>query len=261
MIRHAVILAAGYGSRLARSADDIPKPLRRVAGQPLLRRNLLMLQAAGIEHVVIVVGYQGDLIRESVQSDPALQNLHIDFAFNPAFDRSNGISVLAARPFIPSPSPFLLQMADHIFEVAIARQMAALTVPTDGAILGIDRKINEVFDLDDATKVLTHDDRIASIGKTIPHYNAIDVGMFSCSHGLFDALRDARARSSRDDCSLSEGIAVLSQRGTMFTHDIGAAFWQDVDDNLMLNHVEALLNARDANHVPSHADHLPAFAV
>lgn len=245
MVRHAVILAAGYGSRLARSANDIPKPLRRVAGQPLLRRNLLMLQAAGIEHVVIVIGYRGDLIREAVALDPALRSMHIDFAFNPAFDRSNGISVLAARPFIPASEPFLLQMADHIFDLAIAREMVSLNPINNGAILGIDRKIGQVFDLDDATKVLTNDGRIMAIGKSIPHYNAIDVGMFTCSHGLFDALLQAKAASHREDCSLSEGISVLCQRASMFTHDIGDSFWQDVDDNLMLNHVESILGSQE----------------
>jgi choline kinase len=261
MIRHAVILAAGYGSRLARCADDIPKPLRLVGGQPLLRRNLHMLQAAGIKHVVIVIGHRGDMIRDAITADPSLRGLHIDFAFNPAYDRANGISVLTAQPFLPTAAPFLLQMADHIFETTIACQMAALTVPTDGAVLGIDRKVSEVFDLDDATKVLTNDGRITDIGKTIPHYNAIDVGMFSCSHGLFDALHRARAASRRDDCSLSDGVSVLCQRAAMFTHDIGAAFWQDVDDNLMLNHVEALLSRRDLSLPSAPAPLLPAFAL
>src|SRR5690606_20501276 len=148
------------------------------------------------------------------------------FAENRAYDKANGVSVLTARPFLPQGAPFLLLMADHVFEQGIFDQMVRLDPPRTGAVLGVDRKINLVFDLDDATKVVVERGRVASIGKMIPEYNAIDVGMFSCGAGLFDALEAARVRN-HGDCSLSEGVGVLCDRDEMFIHDIGAAFWQD----------------------------------
>ena len=243
MLKHAVILAAGFGSRLAAGGDNTPKPLRRVAGQSLIRRNLGMLKRAGIEEVVVVVGFRGDLIQDALAGDPLLNDINVRFAENRAYDKANGVSVLTAQPHIQGRSPYLLLMADHVFEQTIFDRMARLTPPKEGAILGIDRKINQVFDLDDATKVVTENNRIISIGKMIPEYNAVDVGMFTCSAGLFDALDQARERN-HGDCSLSDGVSVLCDRDDMFTHDIGFAFWQDVDTDDTLRHAESVLRRK-----------------
>jgi len=53
MIRRAMVLAAGRGTRLAPLTDRLPKPLVPVAGAPLLARILEFLRAGGIEEVVI----------------------------------------------------------------------------------------------------------------------------------------------------------------------------------------------------------------
>lgn len=55
--KHAVILAAGRGSRLGHLTDDKPKCLTVVAGHTLLDWMLNALFHAGIERVLIVGGY------------------------------------------------------------------------------------------------------------------------------------------------------------------------------------------------------------
>ena len=66
----AIVLAAGLGSRLAEGGDITPKPLRRVAGVPLIVRVLRTLQSAGIEHAVVVVGHGGLLIKSAIAEEP-----------------------------------------------------------------------------------------------------------------------------------------------------------------------------------------------
>lgn len=63
----AVILLAGYGSRLSR--DDLPhKSLLPFEGETLLSRHLTCLQALDIERVHLVVGYNKEVIKEYVRS-------------------------------------------------------------------------------------------------------------------------------------------------------------------------------------------------
>lgn len=71
---HALILAAGEGSRLRKYAG--PKPLLQVAGIPLLGRVLRGLKEAGIKKVYIVIGYEGDAIREHIGENYAELNIH-----------------------------------------------------------------------------------------------------------------------------------------------------------------------------------------
>lgn len=237
-MRQAVILAAGFGSRLSREEGDL-KPLREVGGASLIRRNILLLDRAGVEEVVVVVGYNGDILQAMVERDTRGLDIRVRFAHNQHYDKSNGLSVLAARPLIKG--NFLLMMADHIFDGAIIEEAAAISVPEDGAVLCIDYKLTQVFDMDDATKVVTDGRRVLEIGKQLTRFNAVDTGIFACTPGLFAAIEHARRHSDNDDCSLSDGVTSLLAAGSMFVHDIGRALWQDVDDERCLIHAEHLL--------------------
>lgn len=71
-VRRAVILAAGTGSRLAEGGHDVPKPLRVVAGVPLLVRVLRTLELVGVQEAVIVTGYQGDEVQKALSCEPTI---------------------------------------------------------------------------------------------------------------------------------------------------------------------------------------------
>lgn len=59
----AIILAGGFGTRLAAVVSDVPKPMAPVAGRPFLERLLDRLIAQGIRRVVLAVGHKKDIIR------------------------------------------------------------------------------------------------------------------------------------------------------------------------------------------------------
>ncbi len=61
---HAMILAAGRGERLRPLTDSIPKALIEVGGKPLVVRVIERLRAAGIDELVINLGWLGAPIRE-----------------------------------------------------------------------------------------------------------------------------------------------------------------------------------------------------
>ena len=57
-VDNAVILAAGLSSRFAPISYERPKGLLRVRGDILIERQIEQLQAAGINDIVVVVGYK-----------------------------------------------------------------------------------------------------------------------------------------------------------------------------------------------------------
>ncbi len=64
MIREAIILAGGLGTRLRSAVPDLPKAMAPVAGQPFLSYLLQFLAGSGIRRVVLAVGYRADTIRD-----------------------------------------------------------------------------------------------------------------------------------------------------------------------------------------------------
>ena len=56
-IKKAMVLAAGYGTRLRPLTDRMPKPLVPVAGRPMIEYALEKLRAYGIEEVIINVSH------------------------------------------------------------------------------------------------------------------------------------------------------------------------------------------------------------
>jgi bifunctional UDP-N-acetylglucosamine pyrophosphorylase/glucosamine-1-phosphate N-acetyltransferase/UDP-N-acetylglucosamine pyrophosphorylase len=62
----AIVLAAGKGTRMA---SELPKVLVTVRGRPMVRYVLDALREAGVERILVVVGYQADLVRHELADE------------------------------------------------------------------------------------------------------------------------------------------------------------------------------------------------
>lgn len=60
----AVIMAGGKGTRIASLNKDIPKPMFRLWGKPVLEYAVRELVAQGIKEIILVVGHLGSIIKE-----------------------------------------------------------------------------------------------------------------------------------------------------------------------------------------------------
>ena len=65
MIRHAIIMAAGRGVRMAPLTDAIPKPMAPYNGTTLIARGISRL-AEKIEHIHVTVGYKKAMLAQHV---------------------------------------------------------------------------------------------------------------------------------------------------------------------------------------------------
>jgi choline kinase len=199
-----------------------PKPLKRVAGVPLIVRAIRNLERAGVDEVVVIVGYLGDVLERGLSRYRF--NLDIRFVRNDEFDKPNGTSLLKAKAFVQGPT-FVL-MSDHLWAPELIQPIDAYPLAADEAVLGIDFDIQRCIDIPDATKVLLDGDRIIKISKELPEYHALDTGVFKITEALMEEL--ARADGPKG-CSLSQGVQALAARGAMKAVSVGSAMWIDVD--------------------------------
>lgn len=66
--KEAIILAGGAGTRLKSVIKDIPKPMALVGNKPFLEYLLAYLENFGIEHVILSVGYNWEVISDYFKS-------------------------------------------------------------------------------------------------------------------------------------------------------------------------------------------------
>jgi choline kinase len=235
-VEECLILAAGNGRRITSLSGGLPKPLVRIHGQPLIEHVVLGAHEAGIERFVIVVGHGADVMRDWFVHH-SFEGISVTLVENSDYHKDNGVSVLKARDYFNG--AFLLLMADHIFEADTARALLNQRLRRGEVILAVDSKLDNIFDLEDVTKLIREGDHIVTIGKEIREYDAYDTGMFLCSPELFDALESAKRNGN---CSLSDGMRILGQRRRLRAFDIGDALWQDVDTPEALTYAESIFD-------------------
>ena len=59
-----VIMAGGKGTRIASVRSDVPKPMIKICGKPILEHQIDNLKACGLTDIILVIGYLGDKIKE-----------------------------------------------------------------------------------------------------------------------------------------------------------------------------------------------------
>ena len=65
----AIILAAGKGKRMA---SDLPKVLVPVLGRPMIRYAIDAVRDAGVDRIVVVIGYRGELVRSELDRETSI---------------------------------------------------------------------------------------------------------------------------------------------------------------------------------------------
>ncbi len=239
-VSEAVILMAGQGSRLRGSDNRVLKPFVPVFGRPLISYTVDALLRRRIRTVNFVVGYESKrMIAQLEQLIPL--DLSASFIENRDWRKQNGISVLAAADHVGA--PFLLMMSDHIFDGAMIDRLLDNFDP--GLLnIAVDRKLDSIFDLQDAMKVQTRRNSVTDIGKHLREFDAIDTGLFVCPLEIFSYLERAKSDSSQTDCSLADGVRLMAADGKVRAIDIGESWWQDVDTPPMLQHAERQMAAQ-----------------
>lgn len=233
-----LIIAAGKGSRLRKLGDV--KPLIPVLGVPLIERAIRSAIEAGVDDFYVVTGYQREHVQDFLGRLDKRLGIPITTLINEDWEKENGFSVLRAREYLHE--PFLLLMADHLFDPSIAREMMSHPPDEGEIILAVDGDIrNPLVDMEDVTRVRTEDGKIQNIGKGLTDFNGFDTGIFFCTPAIFEALEHSTEKHG--ETTLSGAVRILATVGRARAFHTSGGFWIDVDDPAALRRAEkALLN-------------------
>jgi UDP-N-acetylglucosamine diphosphorylase / glucose-1-phosphate thymidylyltransferase / UDP-N-acetylgalactosamine diphosphorylase / glucosamine-1-phosphate N-acetyltransferase / galactosamine-1-phosphate N-acetyltransferase len=105
----AVILAAGKGTRMKELTNEVPKPMLKVEGKPILEHIVSGLASAGIREIFIVTGFRAETI-ESYFGDGSKWKVQIAYG-RQAVANGTGKAAEPAKGFL-GVSPFVLTYGD-----------------------------------------------------------------------------------------------------------------------------------------------------
>jgi len=117
-----MILAAGYGTRLAPVTDHVPKPLLPVGGIPLLDRIVSAFDVAGIDAIAVNTHHLGEQVAAHLAGRPDADRFTV---FAESEILGTGGALDGAREFLDRSPWFLLHNGDVSTEVDLAGLVAA----------------------------------------------------------------------------------------------------------------------------------------
>ncbi len=139
-VADAIVLCGGAGTRLRSVTGDAPKSLATIGDRPFLDILIDQLRRHGFEHVILAVGYQGDLIRSHFDSRALDMSLEYSIESTPL---GTGGALRNAVDFVKSEAVLIMNgdsytdadlsgfVAGHCQSQA---DLSVLVVPTDGRV-------------------------------------------------------------------------------------------------------------------------------
>lgn len=110
MIKQAVILAAGLGSRLGKYTKDMPKGFLEIDGIAIVENSIKKLIASGIEEIIIGTGYKAEFYDNLAKKYSCIKTV-----YNPDFEKTSSMATLmTCAPHIKG--DFLLLESDLIYD-------------------------------------------------------------------------------------------------------------------------------------------------
>jgi choline kinase len=229
---HAIILAAGRGSRLAEhNPEGRPKCLMEFGGRSLLDRHLDILNQLGVRKLDLVVGYEADQIIDHVGT--LFFRPDVAFQYNPRYELGSVLSLLAARDSLESGEPVLVMDADVLYHPSILK---ALMVTNSENCYLLDRDFTPG---DEPVKIAVRDGVMVEFRKQLADglkYDTIgeSVGFFRFGPDCAAAIAAECARFEAEglgDAPHEEALRnVLLQRPADFGYeDVSGMPWIEID--------------------------------
>lgn len=204
----AVILAAGEGTRLRPLTESRPKAMLPVSNRPILEHVVEAVAEAGIDELVLVVGYR----RERIQSyfgDGDAWGVDIEYVVQEK-QLGTGHALLRAEEHVSG--PFLALNGDRIVEAEDVARVVDTLGETGETALGVANAARP----SDYGVVSLEGETVVDIVEKPPRHATrsavVNAGLYGFTPEVFEALRETETDG---ELGVTDGVQRLVSRGTV----------------------------------------------
>lgn len=200
---HAVILAAGEGNRMRPLTYTRPKVMLPVANRPILEHLICEIQAAGIEEIILVVGYHDEQIREYF-GDGGARGLKITYSTQReqlgTADAPRSVEKLVSGNFLMMNGDILINRDDIDKMINCTSVTMGLVAVSDPEGLGMVETSGE-----NVIRIHEKTDR--------PPSDLANTGVYLFTPEIFEAIANT-VPSARGEYEITDSIQWLIDRGS-----------------------------------------------
>jgi len=209
----AVILAAGEGKRLEPLTNRRPKPMLPVANRPVLEHVVEAVADAGVEEIVLVVGYKRDRIQTHF-GDGDDWGVDIEYAVQ-SKQLGTGHAVLQAADHLDD--AFVVLNGDRVLSPDLVSSVIDRTEAGDAPVVSVTRVENArnygVVELDGQRVAAIHEKPAAHRSRS----DIINAGVYGFEPSVLDAIRETETEPSGelaltatlDEIAADEGLTAV----------------------------------------------------
>ena len=224
MVKTAVIMAAGMGTRFGDRTELIPKGVVPAGGIPMVERSITTLKTCGIERIIVGTGYHKEhyeALAERVDG--------IECVFSPRFAETNSMYTLWNCREVIGDDDFLLLESDLVFEQKAISSLIECPNATTMLITPVTKFQDQYYVESDDNNILTR----CSVNKDDLNAKGELVGIHKLSNKFYKQMCEDYAKIVEEKPKLGYEYELLSmsQRiSPVFVLNVPGLLWYEIDD-------------------------------
>lgn len=232
MIKTAVIMAAGLGSRFGSYTDLIPKGFIEIGGKSMIIRSIENLLACGIERIIIGTGYKQEAFDALKKEYP-----QIETCFSSRYAETNSMYTLYNMRELIGEDSFILLESDLIFEKKAIDSLLTCSESDVMLITPVTKFQDQYYVEYDKNHVLTtcsvHKDELDAKGEL--------VGIHKLSNDFYKKMCTDYNQTAADHPKLGyeyELLRMSQEVSPVYVLKVDELKWYEIDDETDLAYAE-----------------------
>lgn len=245
----AIILAAGMGKRLKELTSNATKCMVEVNGVTMIERVLSQLDSLNLDRIVIVVGYEGQKLKEYIAT--LAVDTRIEYVENDVYYKTNNIySLYLAKDYLVQDDTILLE-SDLIFEDAVLKRLLDNPYPSLALVAKFESWMDgTVVTLDEEDNIKNFLGKKDFVFEDIPnYYKTVNIYKFSkefsSSHYVPFLEAYCKALGNNEYYEQVLKVITLLDKPEIKAERLGHESWYEIDDVQDLNIAESIFSSRE----------------
>lgn len=233
MIKTAVIMAAGMGTRFGNLTESIPKGFIEAGGISMIERSIKTLIECGINRIIIGTGYHKEKYEALSEKYP-----QIECCFSPRYAETNSMYTLFNCQDIIGNEDFLLLESDLVFEKKAIASLLECPHPDVMLITPVIKFQDQYYVEYDKNHILTN----CSVDKKTLDAKGELVGIHKLSNRFYQVMCNDYAQKQEDKPKLGYEYELLYMSQNLmpvYVLNRTDLKWYEIDDIEDLKYAES----------------------